>query len=98
MIVTFPSRLAVLLQLRMDPRNKDIDLDSLMTASLNKLTEEEMKKQEGDYIYRYRYNGGGASQVWLGSGRYIYYTHKFIYLERLIDRYIQPPLKRGRSP
>lgn len=71
MIVTFPSRLTVLLQVRMDPRNKDIDLDSLMTASLNKLTEEEMKKQEGDYIYRYRYNGGGASQVWLGSGRYI---------------------------
>lgn len=54
----------------MDPRNKDIDLDSLMYGRVNPLSEEEMKKQEGDYIYHYRYNGGGASQVWLGSGRY----------------------------
>lgn len=53
----------------MDPRNKDIDLESLMYTSLPPLTEEEMKKQEGDYVYRYRYNGGGASQVWLSSGR-----------------------------
>ncbi|XP_057957341.1 uncharacterized protein LOC131150558 [Malania oleifera] len=57
-------------KVRMDPRNKDIDLDSLMYGRLTQLTEEEMKKQEGGYIYRYRYNGGGASQVWLGSGRY----------------------------
>ncbi|KAF9594602.1 hypothetical protein IFM89_034224 [Coptis chinensis] len=58
-------------KVRMDPRNKEIDLDSLMYAKLAELTDEEMKKQEGDYIYRYRYNGGGASQVWLGSGRFV---------------------------
>lgn len=59
-------------QVRMDPRNKEIDLDSLMYSKLTPLTEEDMKKQEGDYIYRYRYNGGGASQVWLGSGRSVF--------------------------
>lgn len=53
----------------MDPWNKDTDLDSLMYGKINQLTEEEMKKQEGDYIYQYRYNGGGGSQIWLGSGR-----------------------------
>ncbi|KAJ7980405.1 Transmembrane protein [Quillaja saponaria] len=58
-------------KVRMDPRNKEIDLDSLMYGQLAKLTEEDMKKQEGDYIYRYRYNGGGASQVWLASGRFV---------------------------
>lgn len=58
-------------KVRMDPRNKDINLDSLMYGKLTQLTEEDMKKQEGDYIYRYRYNGGGASQVWLGSGRFV---------------------------
>ncbi|KAM3338180.1 hypothetical protein P3S68_031397 [Capsicum galapagoense] len=57
-------------KVRLDPRNKDIDLDSLMYGRITQLNEEEMKKQEGDYIYRYRYNGGGASQVWLGSGRF----------------------------
>ncbi|GAB4842998.1 hypothetical protein Ancab_012976 [Ancistrocladus abbreviatus] len=55
---------------RMDPKNKEIDLDSLMYDRLTQLTEDDMKKQEGDYIYRYRYNGGGASQVWLSSGRF----------------------------
>lgn len=55
----------------MDPRNKDIDLDSLMYGTINQLTEDDIKKQEGDYVYRYRYNGGAASQVWLGSGRYV---------------------------
>ncbi|XP_077218176.1 uncharacterized protein LOC143852601 [Tasmannia lanceolata] len=58
-------------KVRMDPRNKDIDLESLMYGRINGLTPEEMKKQEGDYIYRYRYHGGGASQVWLGSGRFV---------------------------
>ncbi|KAA8531214.1 hypothetical protein F0562_005872 [Nyssa sinensis] len=58
-------------KVRMDPRNKDIDLESLMYGRIAQLTEEEMKKQEGEYIYRYRYNGGGASQVWLGSGRFV---------------------------
>lgn len=57
----------------MDPRNKDIDLDSLMYGTINQLTEDDIKKQEGDYVYRYRYNGGAASQVWLGSGRYVLY-------------------------
>ncbi|XP_016491340.1 uncharacterized protein LOC107811018 [Nicotiana tabacum] len=58
-------------KVRLDPRNKDIDLDSLMYGRITQLNEEEMKKQEGDYIYRYRYNGGGASQVWLGSSRFV---------------------------
>ncbi|XP_022938319.1 uncharacterized protein LOC111444453 isoform X1 [Cucurbita moschata] len=57
-------------KVRMDPRHKEIDLDSLMHGKLDQLNEEDMKKQEGDYIYRYRYDGGGATQVWLGSGRY----------------------------
>ncbi|KAL6990090.1 hypothetical protein U1Q18_015838 [Sarracenia purpurea var. burkii] len=58
-------------KVRMDPRNKDVDLESLMYGRLPQLTEEEMKKQEGDYVYRYRYNGGGASQVWLSAGRFV---------------------------
>lgn len=58
-------------KVRMDPRNKEIDLDSLMYGRITHLTEEELKKQEGDYVYRYRYSGGGASQVWLGFGRYV---------------------------
>jgi hypothetical protein len=53
----------------MDPRNKGVDLDSLMYSTIGGLTEQELKKQEADYIYRYRYNGGGATQVWLSSGR-----------------------------
>ncbi|RWW58924.1 hypothetical protein BHE74_00034169 [Ensete ventricosum] len=56
-------------KVRMDPRNKEIDHDRFMYGPIGELTEEELKKQEGDYIYRYRYNGGGASQVWLSSGR-----------------------------
>ncbi|KAJ9555070.1 hypothetical protein OSB04_009684 [Centaurea solstitialis] len=58
-------------KVRMDPRNKDVDLDSLMYEKPSQLTEEDIKKQEGDYIYRYHYDGGGASQVWLGSGRFV---------------------------
>lgn len=57
-------------KVRMDPRNHDIDFNNLKRDS-NQLTEEEIKKQEGGYIYRYHYNGGGASQVWLGSGRFV---------------------------
>ncbi|URE33022.1 hypothetical protein MUK42_17823 [Musa troglodytarum] len=57
-------------KVRMDPRNKEIDHDRFMYGPIGELTEEELKKQEGDYIYRYRYNGGGASQVWLSSGRF----------------------------
>lgn len=53
----------------MDPRNKEIDLDSLMYGILSHLTDEDLRKQEGDYIYRYRYNGGGATQAWLSSDR-----------------------------
>lgn len=53
----------------MDPRNKQIDLENMMFSAINRLTEEELRQQEGDYIYRYHYNGGGTSQVWLSSGR-----------------------------
>ncbi|CAH1442341.1 unnamed protein product [Lactuca virosa] len=58
-------------KVRMDPRNKGIDFDSLMYQKIDGLTKEDIKKQEGGYMYRYRYNGGGASQVWLGSGRFV---------------------------
>ncbi|XVF66098.1 hypothetical protein PTKIN_Ptkin10aG0007000 [Pterospermum kingtungense] len=58
-------------KVRMDPRSKEVDLDNMMYSKLTPLTDEDMKKQEGDYIYRYRYNGGGASQVWLSSGRFV---------------------------
>ncbi|RAL47429.1 hypothetical protein DM860_013394 [Cuscuta australis] len=58
-------------KVRLDPRNKDIDLEGLKYGRISQLAEEELKKQEADYIYRYRYNGGGATQVWLGSGRYV---------------------------
>ncbi|KAG0492025.1 hypothetical protein HPP92_005423 [Vanilla planifolia] len=56
-------------KVRMEPRNNETDLESLMYSTIGKLTDEQLKNQEGDYIYRYRYNGGGASQVWLSSGR-----------------------------
>ncbi|GAB2281704.1 hypothetical protein Dimus_016274, partial [Dionaea muscipula] len=59
----------LLRSVRMDPNNEEIDLDGLMHTKLKELTNDVMKKQEGDYVYRYHYNGGGASQVWLGSGR-----------------------------
>ncbi|CAI0466937.1 unnamed protein product [Linum tenue] len=58
-------------KVRMDPRNKEVDLDSFMFSTIGNLSEEDMKKQEGDYIYRYRYNGGGATQVWLSSDRFV---------------------------
>ncbi|XP_076960027.1 uncharacterized protein LOC143636270 [Bidens hawaiensis] len=58
-------------KVRMDPRNNNTDLDSLMYTKPNELTEDDIKQQEGGYIYRYHYNGGGASQVWLGSGRFV---------------------------
>ncbi|XP_021774281.1 uncharacterized protein LOC110738217 isoform X1 [Chenopodium quinoa] len=57
-------------KVRMDPRNQDINLDDLVYSRITQLSEDDMKKQEGDYIYRYRYNGGGASQVWLSSSRF----------------------------
>ncbi|KAI3522659.1 hypothetical protein L1887_00612 [Cichorium endivia] len=58
-------------KVRIDPRNTDIDHNNLKYENPNHLTEEEIKNQEGGYIYRYHYNGGGASQVWLGSGRFV---------------------------
>lgn len=57
-------------KIRMDPRSNKTDLESFMYSRIEKLTDEQLKNQGGDYIYRYRYNGGGASQVWLSSGRY----------------------------
>ncbi|GAV71705.1 hypothetical protein CFOL_v3_15195 [Cephalotus follicularis] len=58
-------------KVRMDPRGNETYLDSSMYSKIPPLTDEDIKKQEGDYVYRYRYNGGGASQVWLGSGRFV---------------------------
>ena len=50
----------------MDPRNET----SINREKIEELNIEELKKQEGGYLYRYRYNGGGATQVWLASGRF----------------------------
>lgn len=58
-------------KVRLDPKLQGIDLDSLMYGKIPELTEEDMKNQEADYIYRYRYDGGGATQVWLSSGRFV---------------------------
>ncbi|KAF2533371.1 hypothetical protein F2Q70_00032655 [Brassica cretica] len=83
-------------KVRMDPRNTEIDLDSLMFAKLPELSDADKEKQEADYIYRYRYNGGGASQVWLGSGRCD--TAKFYYpiLKALhLSRYVVIDLSAG---
>ncbi|CAO2835101.1 unnamed protein product [Amaranthus hypochondriacus] len=58
-------------KVRMDPRNQEINLENLIYSRIPQLTEDDVKRQEGDYIYRYRYNGGGASQVWLSSSRFV---------------------------
>ncbi|KAI3886818.1 hypothetical protein MKW98_017170 [Papaver atlanticum] len=72
MIRSVPSAIIVVNfdKVRMDPR-KELDLRSVMYETIPGLTEDEMKKQDIEYIYRYRYNRGGASQVWLGSGRFV---------------------------
>eukprot|EP00250_Pteridium_aquilinum_P008214 c17771_g1_i3 orf=536-2992(-) len=57
-------------KVRMDPRrNETVDPNAHRTT-ITELNAEELKNQEGGYIYRYRYSGGSATQVWLGSGRY----------------------------
>ncbi|GLJ27248.1 hypothetical protein SUGI_0534600 [Cryptomeria japonica] len=43
----------------------------LIFDKIEGLTTEQMMQQEGSYIHRYRYNGGGASQMWLSSSRYV---------------------------
>ncbi|XP_011622221.1 uncharacterized protein LOC18431279 [Amborella trichopoda] len=58
-------------KVRMDPSNNETNLENFMYGKISELTSEELKKQEGGYIYRYRYHGGGASQVWLGSSRFV---------------------------
>lgn len=58
-------------QVRLDPRHKGNDPDAFRSGNIAQLSEEDLKGKEGDYIYCYCYNGGGASQVWLGSGRYV---------------------------
>lgn len=55
------------LQARMDPKNGTTETSSF--GSITELTPEEFQKQEAGYVYRYRYNGGAASQVWLSHGR-----------------------------
>ncbi|KAJ7566052.1 hypothetical protein O6H91_02G086100 [Diphasiastrum complanatum] len=58
-------------KVRMDPRNSsEVDLEKMATSKIETLTLGQLKQQEGDYIYRYRYNGGASSQLWLSSGRY----------------------------
>ncbi|KAG0575716.1 hypothetical protein M758_5G026800 [Ceratodon purpureus] len=53
---------------RMDPKNGTSETSSF--GSITELTPDEFQKQEAGYVYRYRYNGGAASQVWLSHGRY----------------------------
>lgn len=61
---------AQLLQVRMDPRlNATMDMKEYFNVRIEDLTLEDLKKQEAEYVYRYRYNGGAASQVWLSHGR-----------------------------
>jgi hypothetical protein len=55
------------LQARMDPKNGTKETSSF--GSVTELTPEEFQNQEAGYVYRYRYNGGAASQVWLSHGR-----------------------------
>lgn len=54
-------------QARMDPKNNSTE--EFKFGSVTELTPEEFQKQEAGYLYRYRYNGGAASQVWLSHGR-----------------------------
>ncbi|KAK4258260.1 hypothetical protein QN277_007730 [Acacia crassicarpa] len=56
-------------KVRMDPRNREIALDSLMYGKIPELTEDDITKQ--DYIYRYCCNGGGTSQIWMGAGSFV---------------------------
>eukprot|EP00271_Cylindrocystis_brebissonii_P007403 TRINITY_DN20905_c0_g1_i1.p1 TRINITY_DN20905_c0_g1~~TRINITY_DN20905_c0_g1_i1.p1 ORF type:complete len:878 (+),score=185.38 TRINITY_DN20905_c0_g1_i1:86-2719(+) len=54
---------------RMDPslnQNLQGDPESLVTD----LKPEDLPSQERGYIYRYTYNGGSKTQVWVGKGRY----------------------------
>ena len=37
---------------------------------VTELTAEQLQQQEAGYVYRYRYNGGAATQVWLSHGRF----------------------------
>ncbi|XP_024397913.1 uncharacterized protein [Physcomitrium patens] len=53
---------------RMDPKN--MTGEPLGFDSLSELNAEQFQNQEAGYVYRYRYNGGAASQVWLSHGRY----------------------------
>lgn len=51
----------------MDPKN--MTGEPLGFDSLSELNAEQFQNQEAGYVYRYRYNGGAASQVWLSHGR-----------------------------
>lgn len=53
------------LQARMNPKNNETAPPSIVTE----LTAEQLQQQEAGYVYRYRYNGGAATQVWLSHGR-----------------------------
>lgn len=53
---------------RMDPKKNATG--GLSLGSVTELSPEDFAKQEAGYMYRYRYNGGGATQVWLSHGRY----------------------------
>jgi hypothetical protein len=55
----------------MDPRlNETGDIADAYGAKIEALDLEDLQKQEAGYVYRYRYNGGASSQVWLSHGRY----------------------------
>ncbi len=54
----------------MDPRSNETgDIADAYGAKIEALDLEDLQKQEAGYVYRYRYNGGASSQVWLSHGR-----------------------------
>ncbi|KAL2629904.1 hypothetical protein R1flu_014590 [Riccia fluitans] len=59
-------------KVRMDPRIEDnaTTFHEALSDQIQDLTQEELAQQDGGYTYHYTYNGGAATQVWLGAGRY----------------------------
>lgn len=56
---------------RIDPRIQvNHTLEEAVMGRISELSAVELREQERDYLYRYRYNGGSSTQVWLAAGRY----------------------------
>ncbi|XP_024519591.1 uncharacterized protein LOC9646786 [Selaginella moellendorffii] len=57
-------------KVRMDPRIPVDVNNATLSSKIEGLTPEQLREQEGGYIYKYRYNEGASTQLWLSSGRY----------------------------